>query len=57
MGLKGLKTELPAPAEVAFGFAGVANKHTAVVTHSLDTVGHCRDRIDFGNVKVAHCLL
>ena len=55
--LEGLEPKLPAPAEIAFGFACITHEDAAVMCDGLDSIGHCRHRIDFGNAKVAHCLI
>ena len=57
MGFEGLEAKLPAPAEIAFGFARIAHEDTAVMRNGIDSIGHCRHRIDFGDAKVAHCLI
>ena len=55
--LESLEPKLPAPAEIAFGFACITHEDAAVMCDGLDSIGHCRHRIDSGNTKVAHCLI
>ena len=57
MGLEGLKPKLPAPTEIAFTFTCITHEDAAVMCYGLDSIGHCRYRIDLSNAKVAHCLI
>ena len=53
---EGLKPKLPAPADIAFGFACIAHKHAAVMANGIGAFRHGRHQVNLCHVQLPNLL-